>query len=103
MFDIKKIYFKKNNFEISIEVDDICKVTYNNKTKMVKIELIIEFIVNIIKITYDWKCEYINRGYIDGDSWYLVIDNKKYIGHAEYPSNFSSLEKQFDMIISNFV
>ena len=48
MLDIKKIYFKKNNFEISIEVDDICKVTYNNKTKMVKIELIIEFIVNII-------------------------------------------------------
>ena len=36
MLDIKKIYFKKNNFEISIEVDDICKITYNGKSKTIK-------------------------------------------------------------------
>ena len=100
MIDIKRLYFKKNNFEISIEFGDMCKVTQNGKKKIVKSEIIIEY---IIKITYNWKSEYINRSYIDGDSWTLVIDNKKIIGHAAYSSNFNLLERQLGMIISNLV
>lgn len=36
MFDIKKIYFKLNNYEINIDVNDICKITYNGKSKTIK-------------------------------------------------------------------
>ena len=103
MFDIKKIYFKLNNYEINIDVNDICKITYNGKSKTIKKEDIVENLINIVKITFDWKCEYIDRRYIDGNNWELVIDNKKYRGHAKYPSKFETLENQFELIIDKLI
>lgn len=96
MFNVKSIEYKNDNILLIIDtLND--KIYYNNLKKTVNNELIFNYLKKFFRIIDDWKKEYIDYNYIDGNNWNLTInyinnEKKEYYGKLCFPKNFETFE-----------
>ena len=97
MMGLKNIIFEKNNKYFSIEIDEICKLSYSGVSVIVDRQLMYEYLNAFIKIVSSWKEEYTNYTTNDFQKWNLTIiflngKQKHYCGYSDFPSNFEMFE-----------
>ena len=102
IFYIKKGSFKQSEY-LKIEIlenKNLIKYSLNNLSKVIEVndEKIDIFIERLWRTTINWKEQYINKNFIDGNTWQLKIifkDNsiKNYLGKNCFPENFENFNK----------